>query len=254
MKNLRFVVLLSFVFCLNNLVSQNADLYLVKLKSGLVIKCELIKVVPDSFVLIKQYGLESKINISDVVDINYSETSDVFVKNIANKQSSRPVLKNIPDSGWHFAFQIGLALGTKYGSEPASNFVLRSSVLRYNNKRAMYGFNLGIDPYASYEIVCGIAALEGRYMLNKNRKSSGYLVGIGGYGFNLSSVRNGKDGGIHLSAGVGVSNRLKSGNIFSYQFGYKYQEAQMESQSWRSFGFMEQYRIKRFEVKFEWRF
>lgn len=254
MKYLRFVFLFSFVFCLNNLISQNADLYLVKLKSGLVLKCELIKVVPDSFVVVKQYGLESKINITEVIEINYSETSDVFVKNMVNKQAPKAILKNIPDSGWHFAFQIGLALGTKYGSEPASNFVLRSSVLKSNNKRLMYGFNLGIDPYASYEMVCGITALEGRYMFNKNSKSSGYLVGIGGYGFNLSSVRNGKDGGVHLSAGVGISNRLKSGNIFSYQFGYKYQEAQMESQSWRSAGIMEQFQIKRFEVKFEWRF
>lgn len=251
MKNIVKLLLFFCFFYINESNAQNNDLYLVKLKSGLTIKCELIKVVPDSFVIIRQYGLESKVNMSDVVNITYSES--LFQTKTFNGKVKK-IKHSLPDSGWSFGIQPGFTIGTD-GWDVTSSFTMRGSFLNSNGKNSMYGFNIGFDPYSYYNTVLGISSVEGRQYISKRNATRTFISGTLGYGWNLSSPRTGIDGGLLWSLGIGNSYRLNNGNIFSYQFGFKTQNFISEDRIWgRIDPIIQHISTKRFEFKVEWRY
>ncbi len=252
MKN--FVKLLLF-FCfliVNESKAQNNDLYILKLKSGLTIKCELVKVVPDSFVSIRQYGLESKVNMSDVVNITYSES--LFSTNTF-KSKVKPVKKNLLDTGWSLGLQPGFTIGSGGDWGVTSSFTFRASMLNSNGKNTMYGFNFGFDPYDFYGTILAPTTLEGRYYIGKPAPARVFFNGNIGYSWNLLSPRTGNDGGLTFGFGVGKSYRLRSGNVFSYQFGYKSQDFKQENFIWwRNETVYQIISARRIEFKLEWRY
>jgi len=247
------VLIISF-FCACGLHAQNNDLYIVKLKSGLQIKCELVKVIPDSFVTVRQYGLISNIPYGEVVSIHFSESA---VKVQPGRQKTKVFKKNLPDSGWSIGVQPGFSMGMADDDWLTSSFQFRLSALKSLSKKWQAGVTVGLDPYAYYGIVLGTVLAEGRYYLEKDKPRSAFFYGLGGYGFNLTSARLGKDGGINLSYGFGKAFRNKNQNIFSYMFGYRLQKAQEDKLVWAPIGSVNRtyhYVMRRFEFKVEWRF
>lgn len=255
MKNSIKLLLLFCLISISKLSAQNSDLYIIKMKSGLQVKCELVKIVPDSFVIVRQYGLVSKISISDIQDINYSESIAGSGSFGGIKGKPKVVRRPLPDTGWSLGIQPGFTIGSIQGWGATSSFVFRGSLLKSDGKRWMYGFNSGFDPYAFYEEVVGATMLEGRYLLTKNDTKPAFLVANMGYGFNLTSPRTGSDGGFGCSFGIGKSYRLKSQNTFSYMFSYKIQQFKAESWDWWSRSTqLQNIDSRRFELRVEWRY
>ncbi len=208
-----------------NCYSQHSDLYLIKLKSGLKIKGELVKIVPDSFIVFKQYGLITKLNIAEVVDITFSETN----QNISYKKGKLIKYKrNLPDTGWRLGLQIGFLGGLAdkwgWGPTPTTNFVLRMAVLKKVAKKTQVGAMVGFNPYALYSFVAlPIEAHIRQYLQNKPK--SMFFYGNLGYGFNISEGSPIKNGGITYGYGIGRSYRTQRQNIFSMKFGFTAQNA-----------------------------
>lgn len=250
MKKLLFFIALVLSFFVNNLKAQTFDLYKVHLKSGIVIKCELLKLIPDSFVVIKQYGLKTNIALKDIDSVVFAE-SRIESLNPYNRMAI--IRKNIPDTGWSVGLQPGFSMGDA-GFEPTTSFVARISVLKSNGRHWMYGLNLGLDPYMYYDMAMGVTALEARYLFNVNKPRSMFLTGLGGYGFNLTSPRTGEDGGLMAAFGFGRSIRTQGQNIFSYMFSFKEQRFSEMRRFWPDVERKYNYVLRRFEVKFEWRF
>lgn len=254
MKNSIKLLLFFCLISINKLAAQNSDLYIIKMKSGLQVKCELVKIVPDSFVMVRQYGLVSKISINDILDINYSESiagSGSFGGSAKKKAIRRP----LPDTGWSVGLQPGFTIGSAPGWGATSSFVFRGSFLKSDGKRWMYGINAGFDPYDFYDEVVGATMLEGRYFLKKKDTKPAFLVVNAGYGFNLTSPRTGADGGFGCSFGIGKSFRLKNQNTFSYLFTYKIQQFESETWNWwSSFNQLQHVDTRRFEFRVEWRY
>jgi hypothetical protein len=255
MKNSIKLLLFFCLFNAKSLSSQNSDLYVIKFKTGLQIKCELVKVVPDSFVMVRQYGLLTKIPMNDILDINYSESIAGAGSFGGGRGKTKALRRPLPDTGWSVGIQPGFTIGSAPGWGATSSFVFRGSLLKSDGKRWMYGFNAGFDPYDYYGEVIGATMLEGRYLLTKNDTKPVFLVANLGYGFNLSSPRTGGDGGFGCSIGMGKSYRLKNQNSFSYMFTYKIQQFESESWSWwiRS-NQMQMIDTRRFEFRVEWRY
>lgn len=255
MKNLLKLLLLIGIFKFNNISAQNSDLYILKMKNGLQIKCELVKIVPDSFVMVRQYGMLSKINIDDIADINYSESIAGSGSFGGSRGKIKVVRRPVPDTGWSVGIQPGFTIGSAPAWGATSSFVVRSSILRSDGKRWMYGLNIGLDPYSYYEEVIAPVMLEGRYLLQKQNTKPVFIVANAGYGFNITSPRLGSDGGFGCSVGMGKSYRLKNQNVFSYMFNYKIQQFESENWSWwNRINQLHYVDTRRFEFRVEWRY
>jgi hypothetical protein len=261
MKLKVFFLFIFTTMIVNGLKSQNADLYLVKLKSGLIIKCEVLKIVPDSFVKIRQFNFESTIKMSEVQMIEFSETSALFVNKFKEEnksQNRRANLKNIPDSGWNFGLSIGFSLGSAYYGI-TSNFVGRANLLRTNKKndRFMYGPYFAIEPYTLYETAVMTPGVEGRYHFKKNVPKTFFTYSYTGYSLSLTEPNPLTNGGAAFGIGLGKSGRTRAGNIFSMMFGYKHQSltGQIYLNTRNGWEFTKAfYRLNRFEARVEWRF
>jgi hypothetical protein len=246
-------------FCTLQAKAQNNDLYVIKLKSGLVLKCELINVIPDSIVTIRQYGMISTLKFSEVISIDYSES---LVKHeppgsVPARQRKVIMKKAVPDSGWSVGLQPGFSMGIADGNWLTSSFVIKLSVLKSLARRWQAGVVVGLEPYAYYDLAMGTVMGEGRFYVEKEKPKSFFMHTQLGYGFNLTSERTGKDGGVAFSYGFGKSFRNRNQNIFSYMIGFKYQKAREEKIVWGPIGSVSRtyhYVIKRFEFKVEWRF
>lgn len=255
MKNFLKLLLLIGIFNIGDVHAQNSDLYILKMKNGLQIKCELVKIVPDSFVMVRQYGLLSKININDIADINYAESIAGSGTFGSGKNKTKIVRRPMPDTGWSAAIQPGFTIGSAPGWGATSSFTLRGSFLRSDGKRWSYGINTGFDPYSYYDAVVAPVMLEGRYLLQKQNTKPVFITANAGYGFNITSTRTGSDGGFGCSVGMGKSYRLKNQNIFSYMFCYRIQQFKTESWSWwSSFNQLQNVDTRRFEFRVEWRY
>lgn len=255
MKNFIKLLLLTGIFNINHISAQNSDLYILKMKNGIQIKCELVKIVPDSFVMVRQYGLLSKISIKDIADINYAESIAGSGSFGSGKSRTKVVRRPIPDTGWTVGIQPGFTIGSIPGWGATSSFTVRGSVLKSDGKRWMYGFNAGFDPYSYYEEVVAPVMLEGRYLLQKQNTRPVFLAANIGYGFNITSPRLGSDGGFGCSVGIGKSYRLKNQNTFSYVFSYKIQQFKAENWSWwNSINQLQNVDTRRFEFRVEWRY
>lgn len=248
-KSRAFIVIFLSFFC--HLNAQNTDLFKVYLKSGLILKAELVKVIPDSLVQIKQYGMLTNIKFSEIDSLVFDES---LMKTIVFNPLNKPIeRKHVVDSGWSFGLQPGFTLGIG-GWGLTSSFTFRTSILRGNGKLAQYGFNLGIDPYILYENAFGVTALEGRQYFKKQSHRSPFVYGTLGYGFNLTSPALGKDGGVNTSIGFGNGFRTRNGVVFSFMFGYRFQRFRELRNIWRVGDIYTYNNINRFECKFEWRY
>lgn len=260
----KFIFVICF-FYVTNAGAQNKDLYNVKLKSGLVIKCELLRVVTDSFVVIRQYGQVNTIKYDEIESISFSETRGTSVV-ISPEESNRsqpvrakpvqPQRKNIPDKQPSFGVQTGLCFG-QTDDFPTVSILLRLSVLTGITKRLQAGGAVGLDPYLQYNIVLGSVLGDARYYFKKDKPQSPFLHTQFGYGFNFNSHQPAKEGGLTYNFGVGQSFRDNSQNIFSMMLGYRFQKASEEREIWDQWGnrtvtlFHE---FNRVEFKVEFRF
>ena len=242
------VITLSF-FCQVN--AQNTDLYKIYLKSGLVLKAELVKVIPDSIIQIKQYGMLTVLKFNAIDSVVFSESRLPDFQMAFMKQKIKR--SNILDSGWSLGLQPGFSIGfTEW--DITSSFIFRASVLKNNGKHLMYGFNFGLEPYSYYEQAFGVADLEGRYYFRANTNRSMFFGSLMGYGFNITSPALGRDGGFNFFAGLGQSFKTRNNVLFSFAFGYKYQSYQVMRNIWQVGNVLTYNRLNRFETKFEWRF
>jgi hypothetical protein len=238
--------------------AQNNDLYVIKLKSGLILKCELINVIPDSIVTIRQYGLTSTLKFSEVISIEYAESLVKYEpagnSNSVSRHRKIVVKKAVPDSGWSVGLQPGFSIGIADDDWLTSSFVMKISVLKSITRKWQAGVVMGLEPYAYYGQVMGTVMGEGRFYLEKEKPKALFLHAQLGYGFNLTSERTGKDGGLAFSYGFGKSFRNRNQNIFSYMIGYKFQSAKEERLLSGNIIRTYFYRMRRFEFKVEWRF
>jgi hypothetical protein len=246
------IALIISLFCITETRAQNNDLYVVKLKSGLAIKCELVKVVTDSFIVIRQYGLESTIRYDDVVSIEYSES---LVKHTPGRTKKVVIKRNLPDSGWSIGVQPGFCIGLADDDWLTSSFLFRLSILKTVSPRWQAGITLGLDPYAYYGVLLGSMMGEGRFYLETGRPRAAFLYGQAGYGLSLVSEKPVRDGGLIFEFGMGKAYRNKKQNIFSYMLGYKVQKARHDVTDWNWPGVRyHYYSLRRFVCKVEWRF
>lgn len=262
MKYFYYLILIVIFFRGGIANAQSNDLYNVKLKSGLVIKCELLKVVPDSFIVIRQYGQVNTIKYSEIESVDFSQAA-VRASPAVPVQTvyARPVRrkKSVPDSGLSVGLQTGLCFGTttEY-SMPTVSILLRLSALYTLDKRWQAGIALGIDPYLQYDAVLTSIQGEGRFHLSKDKAQSTFLHGQAGYGFNIVSSTNRVTGGPCYTAGIGQSFRDRKENIFSIIVAYRSQNITQEMQGWdsRSGDFNRTYHrvFNRLEFKVEFRF
>ena len=244
---MRLFTLLAFLSLFGSGVYGQSDLYIIKLKNGIAIKAELIKVVPDSFVLIKQYGLETKINMTDILTIIYDETNPLaYSKRTRPKVFKRP----IPDSGWSFGYQFGFTLGRADIYFTTSSFVTRLIALKKVGKRTQVGFAAGADPYDFYSIAIGSVSLDARHYLSKGSNAM-FTYGYSGYGFNLSNPNSIKYGGWNYGIGLGHSLRTKNQKVLSIMAGYKRQYAKEESYPRNRPSYTKYLTLSRVEFKLE---
>jgi hypothetical protein len=96
--------------------------------------------------------------------------------------------------------------------------------------------------------------MEGRQYFKKNTTKSPFAYLTAGYGFNITSPALGKDGGANTSLGFGNSFRTRSGVIFSFMLGYRFQRFRELRNIWGAGQVYTYNNINRFEVKFEWRY
>lgn len=224
-------LIICFTLILHKCYSQHSDLYLIKLKNGLTLKAELIKIVPDSFIVFKQYGLETKLKMSEVIEINFSETNQYLIT-----KKGKPIIfkRNLPDTGWSFGYQLGFSGGliNDFGwTRPTTSFVSRISILKSVYKLNQVGVLLGFDPYAAYEFVIFPIELHGRHYFY-NKPKSPLLYANFGYGLNVSRGNPINNGGLTYSFGLGKSFRTKNQKVFSLMFGIKNQQAQDRLREW----------------------
>lgn len=261
MKLKVFFLFIFTTMIVSGLKSQNADLYLLKMKSGLVIKCEVLKIVPDSFVKIRQYNFESTIKMSDIQTIEFSEINGaVFTPfNQTNAKVKAPRAQ-IADSFWHLGLSVGFSAGNS-SYDITTNFLTRINVLRSNRKRTrwMYGPYLALEPYSYYGAVAFTPGLEGRYHFNKSTPKSGIIYGYTGYTMNINTSKPLKNDGSTFGFGIGKSSRTQNGNIFTMMFGYKYQTIQSQINVFDNFrrewiNVDATHILPRFEARVEWRF
>lgn len=245
MKHSVFLVLF-FLTCMVSTYGQQTDLYRIKLKNGLIIKAELIRVVPDSFALIRQYGMESKINFSEITDISFSETNPAMINRLDRQVITK---RPLPDSGWIFGYQLGASLGTDEYF-PITSFVARFTGLKRIGRTTQAGFSCGIDPYSYYETALGVATIDFREYL-KNKPKSMFLYANAGYGFNLTEPNTVKYGGLNFGFGLGRSYRTRHQNIFSMMLGYKSQDIKDYYQPWNRPGYIKYINARRIEFKVE---
>ncbi|MCC6817853.1 MAG: hypothetical protein IT245_03050 [Bacteroidia bacterium] len=250
MKNfLAFIVCFVSFNCQLN--AQNSDLYKVYIKSGLVVKAELLKVIPDSMIQIRQYGLVSNIKMKDIDSIVFDESK---LPNLnTNRMNVWAQRKQLLDSGWSYGFQPGFTLGAD-GWGITSSFTFRGSFLKNNLKHLMYGFNFGFDPYLLYEQAFGNISAESRFLFKEKSIRSPFIYSIAGYGFNLTSPALGRDGGVCASFGLGQSFRTRGDLVFSFMIGYKYQRFKEERFIWPTGNVLTYNNLNRMEFKTEWRF
>lgn len=244
MKHFLFFVL--FTLAGFKTYAQHTDLYIIKLKNGMIIKAELVKVVTDSFAIIKQYGLESKIKMSEILDITFNETNPT----VYLAKGTPPVLRrNLPDSDWSVGYQVGFTLGlVDYGA--TSSFVTRFTALKTVARKTQVGFSLGLDPYAAYDFVIGTIAADIRqYFINNARAP--FVYGYVGYGFNITNSKPIQSGGINYGFGFGQSFRTKRQKTFSFMLGLKGQNAEDYSFFWNGSNNLQYYSMRRLELKLE---
>lgn len=249
MKRL-FVFIVFFLSLYCKLNAQTADLYKVYLKSGLIVKAELVKVIPDSIIQIRQYGLITNLKMKDIDSVVFDETKLPLNYSRRAERASR---RNLLDSVWTFGFQPGFTIGSD-GWGVTSSFSFRGAFLGSNSKHLMYGFNFGFDPYLLYEQGFGNISAESRYVFKKDTYKSPFIYCIGGYGFNLTSPALGRDGGVCTSFGIGQSIRTRSDMVFSFMIGYKYQRFKEERFIWPTGNVLTYNNINRMEFKVEWRY
>ncbi|MES2617339.1 MAG: hypothetical protein V4613_05645 [Bacteroidota bacterium] len=242
-----FILIASFIFVgIINCNAQQTDLYIIKLKNGLQIKAELIKVVPDSFAIIKQYGLATKINLSEISEITFSETNPVAI----NRPGRLNVIKRpLPDSGWVCGYQFGISLGSD-GFYPTSSFVARFNALKRIGKNAQAGFSIGLDPYSYYETALAVTTLDFREYFN-NKPKSMFLYANAGYGFSLTEPNTVKYGGLNFGFGFGRSYRTANQNVFSMMLGYKSQDMKEDYVRWNVPSTIKYISARRMEFKVE---
>jgi hypothetical protein len=258
MKNIFYFIVFISSFTTLSVNAQHNDLYLVKLKSGITLKCELLRVVPDSFIVVRQYGLDNTIQMSDVVSVDFSESS---LKYFSHMYYGKPkvIKRNLPDSNWTIGVSPGFTIGSGGWWGPTSSFTTRLNLLKGFGPRFMAGFGTGIDPYGYTGNVIAPLVLDGRCLLQKNSPNSLFIYSELGFGFNLVSPRTVDDGGPTYAIGMGRMYRTKRQNVFGFSFGYRYQSLKSEIQRFDPFSrttntirATEIYR--RFVAKAEWRF
>ncbi len=268
----RILVLLIFLMTLEA-GAQNSALYNVKLRSGLLIKCELVKLVPDSFVVIRQYGEISSIPSSEVESIVYAGTvtrTQAAVKVAVIKEKPKLLRRNLPDSAWTIGFQLGpnMSVNLSPSSDiydvlpyPGSSF--RLNAMKGISKKVEAGFSVGIDPcldisYTDNIFVMGVLLGDLRFNLRKDRPKTPFLYAEGGYGFNLTARDVVKSGGLNMSMGFGSASRTKTQGIYSFMLGLKLQTIRQELFffTWPDTrqDVYYHYALFGFEMKMEWKF
>ena len=139
------VLLFILFFCINTANAQSYDLYSIKLKSGLILKCELVNIIPDSFVTIRQYGNVSRIKCSEIIWIEYSGYKKI--DSAYNTPYVRPkvILRKLPDSLWTYGLQLSLNLNFGGPYEETAGTQIKFIAMKGVRKGLEAGFCLGFD-------------------------------------------------------------------------------------------------------------
>lgn len=233
---MRLGIFFLFFFSLlifSKLCAQTGSLYVVQMKSGLQIKCEILSIEGDSFVNISQFGLKSRLSMSEISSIKFSEIHpqyNIDQSRIGFTGRVKKYRAPLRDTGWAPELNIGFTIGSGlYGA--TSNFVTRAKLL-YMKGNQQYGFFAGFDPYARYESALVPAGFEIRNIMKPQSNSSSFLFLNSGYAINVTSVRLGEDGGFNLGLGYGRMRRNPSGTSFFYSIGFKHQTFKATWYNW----------------------
>jgi hypothetical protein len=255
MKKSQFWLLAVILIFAGRLDAQNGDLFVFKLKSGLEIKGELLKVIPDSCVVLRQYGLETTINISEISSIKWSGRTEHFIPSTAPLAYR---IANLPDSGFYMGASIGGTVGiTDVNEDITSSFSVQLSALYFVKPRLLTGVSLLLDPYGYYSQAIFSPVVDVRYFPMVKRRKSPLIYGHLGYGFNITSPALGKHGGINTEFGLGFAKSTRNHNVFLISAGVKYQEFKRKSSVvvWPNVeDRIYHYQLTRVLIKFGWLF
>ena len=195
----------------------------VTLKSGLVIKGEIITLVPDDFIEIKTpIGTSMKIEWKDIQSLDFS-----------NSPSYAPKTKkdyDFNDSSYYFSLAGGFPFGLDQGGYPSVGFSSSLSIGKAINSKMRVGLVTGYDFYwwpNTGIIPLGIE-FQGRF---HEKGYTPYYYVQAGYGFvGYSGLENGwqmgeTNGGIFIAPGLGLTAKRKAHSAWFLQLGLKIQKS-----------------------------
>jgi hypothetical protein len=259
MKYFFYLLLFVVLAKVNVANAQSNDLYNVKLKSGLLLKCELLKMVPDSFIVIRQYGQVNTIKYSEIESVEFIQSAAKTSPTVPTRTyQAKPVQpkKNIPDSGLSVGIQTGLCFGQNDDlyPMPTVSVLIRLSLLYSLGNRFQIGVALGLDPYLLNDAIITSMQGEGRFYFIANKPSSPFLHLQAGYGFNIIPATDKIQGGELYTFGFGQSFRDKKDNILSVILAYRSQNLTEEGYDWNNNPVTYHQVFNRLEAKVEFRF
>lgn len=222
------------LFCSTMAFTQTRSITTVTLKTGMVIKGEVVTIKQGEYVEIKTPLVSiMQIKWEDIQSIEFDmvEPSAQDFK----KPDRQDYAHN--DSSYYFSMAGGFPFGLDSYDYPSLGLSANITVGKSINQYVNLGITLGYDLY--WNPTTGIVplGLEFKGRMNKMGLSPFYYVqsgyGFMGYSEYETSWRQGESsGGLFFAPGLGVMNKKKEHTTWFLQFGYKLQKS--ESNYWES--------------------
>jgi len=202
--------------------AQVSSVSTVTLRTGLVIKGEVITLVPDDYIEIKTpMGTNMKIEWKDIQSLDFSSSPSYAPKTKKDYDFS--------DSSYYFTLAGGFPFGLDQDGYPSVGFSSSVSLGKSINKKMHVGIVTGYDFYWWPNTGIIPLGVEFRGRFHEKGFSPYYYVHTG-YGFaGYSELENGwkmgeTTGGIFIAPGLGLTAKHKPHSAWFLQLGLKMQK------------------------------
>ena len=225
-----FMLLLGFCFFSFGAFAQDEikNAVRVELKSGVVLRGELIQITYNERLEIKVPGAENMvIQWDDISELNFIEAEVRQINRTSRKKEVKDFAFN--DRKTFFWFDLSVPLGIDAWGDPVAGGVVQAGVAKGLGRRNSLGLTTGLEFYLWPDMVFMPIGLEYRGRLNSTGASWFYYL-QGGYGHVLTSEYDWRNetravGGPFIAPGVGITRKTNPKRAWYLKFGFKSQTA-----------------------------